>query len=169
MVAKKKVVRKKAAPKKRVIAKKRAAPKKKVAFKQPPRRKIKRPDRVSKKKAAPRASGVGSGGKRKNSGRKVGAATQRTREAANKLAAEAGITPLEHMLGVLNESPDDLRQQLADNKISEAEYLILLKGMIQRKDWAAQQAAPYIHPRLSSIEHDDGKDRHEEFLDNLDD
>lgn len=43
--------------------------------------------------------------------------------------AESGITPLDYMLSVLRDSedPDD-------------------------RKWAAQNAAPYVHPRLSSVE-----------------
>lgn len=70
------------------------------------------------------------GGKRPNAGRKKGAVTKRTREVAEK-AAKAGLTPLEYMLNVL-------RDDLADPK---------------DRMWAAEKAAPYIHARLSSVEH----------------
>ena len=109
------------------------------------------------------------GGARKGAGRPPGAATKRSEKIANRLAQECKKTPLEHMLDVLNEDPADLRKQFTNEEITEAEYLLLLKDMIQRKDWAAQQAAPYIHPRLASIERNDGKDRHEDFLDDLED
>jgi hypothetical protein len=69
------------------------------------------------------------GGARSNAGRKPGSLTTKTREVAEK-AAEAGITPLEFMLSIL-------RDETA--------------GKAERFE-AAKQAAPYIHPKLSSVE-----------------
>lgn len=74
------------------------------------------------------------GGKREGAGRPRGATTRKTREIADK-AASKGITPLEYMLKVLR-----------DPKSTRAE-----------KAWAAEKAAPYLHPKLSTIEHS-GKD-----------
>jgi hypothetical protein len=73
----------------------------------------------------------GRGGKRANAGRKVGAATRRTREIADK-AAEGGITPLEFML------------QIMRNEAGEPET----------RFEAAKAAAPYVHPRLSAVDVD---------------
>lgn len=70
------------------------------------------------------------GGSRPGAGRKVGAATTRTREIANS-AAEEGITPLDYMLSVLRD----------DTKSSE------------QRMWAAEKAAPYVHPKLAAIAH----------------
>jgi len=70
------------------------------------------------------------GGARKGAGRKAGAATQRTREIADA-AASSGITPLEYLLSVMRDVNTEQRERLA----------------------AAQSAAPYIHPKLSSVEH----------------
>jgi hypothetical protein len=70
------------------------------------------------------------GGKREGSGRKLGSASKKTREIANK-AAESGLTPLEYMLQILQDFG--------------AEPAIRLD--------AAKSAAPYIHPRLSAVEH----------------
>lgn len=69
------------------------------------------------------------GGKRPGAGRPKGAATKRTREVADKAAAE-GLTPLEYMLAVL-------RDEAADPDA--------------RMD-AAKAAAPYVHPKLSSVD-----------------
>ena len=66
-------------------------------------------------------------------GRKAGTPNQRTtlgRELIVKALAE-GTTPLEYMLRVLR-----------DDKASPAD-----------RRWAAQHAAPYVHPRLNAIEH----------------
>ncbi len=55
-------------------------------------------------------------------------------EIAAKATAE-GETPLEYMLRVMRTSNDD-----------------------RRKDAMAQAAAPYIHPKLASVEHKGDKD-----------
>lgn len=69
------------------------------------------------------------GGKRPGAGRKLGAATRKTREVAEK-ALNDGETPLEFMLKVM-------RDPLAERS--------------ERLDMA-KSAAPYIHPRLSTVE-----------------
>ncbi|MGL4197561.1 MAG: hypothetical protein ACRCSX_07355 [Allorhizobium sp.] len=69
------------------------------------------------------------GGPRPGSGRKPGSTTTKTREIANKAAAE-GLTPLEFMLSVLRDEQADKAQRFE----------------------AAKAAAPYIHPRLSNVE-----------------
>lgn len=76
----------------------------------------------------------GHGGKRAGAGRKAGSVTKRTREVADKAASD-GLTPLEYMLTVLR---DDSQEQ-------------------DKRMWAAEKAAPYIHPRLAAVEHT-GKD-----------
>lgn len=69
------------------------------------------------------------GGSRPGAGRKVGSLTTKTREIAEK-AADGGLMPLEYML-----------QRLRDETLdSDARFE------------AAKQAAPYVHPKLSSIE-----------------
>lgn len=83
---------------------------------------------------------TGRGGARKGAGRKVGSATKKTREIADK-AAESGITPLEFMLNVM-------REEL----ISGLEPADQLKATMLRFE-AAKAAAPYVHPKLASIEH----------------
>jgi hypothetical protein len=65
------------------------------------------------------------GGVRPGSGRPLGAATKRTREIADQAAA-SGLLPLEYMLNIL-------RDPTIDN---------------ERRDWAAEKAAPYLHPKL---------------------
>jgi hypothetical protein len=69
------------------------------------------------------------GGARSGAGRKVGQATAKTREVADR-AAEAGITPLEFMLQIMR-----------DDSAERSERLDMAKA-----------AAPYIHPRLSTVE-----------------
>lgn len=70
------------------------------------------------------------GGKREGAGRPKGATTRKTKEIAEK-AVQDGLTPLEYMLSVLR-----------DPEAEKAE-----------RAWAAEKAAPYIHPRLSTIQH----------------
>lgn len=70
------------------------------------------------------------GGKREGAGRPAGAATVKTREAADRAAAD-GITPLEYMLKILRDDKADPKDRM----------------------WAAQTAAPFIHPRLNAVDH----------------
>ena len=70
------------------------------------------------------------GGRRPGSGRKPGAATRKTREAAELILA-AGITPLGYFQGLLEGT-------LAFDEI---------------KFEAAKAAAPYVHARLAAVEH----------------
>lgn len=75
-----------------------------------------------------------SGGKREGAGRKAGSVTKRTREVADRAMSE-GLTPLEYMLGILRD----------------------VNAEPGRRDWAAEKAAPYVHPKLAAVEHT-GKD-----------
>jgi hypothetical protein len=86
------------------------------------------------------------GGKREGAGRKAGAVTTRTREIADKAASE-GLTPLEYML-----------QMLRDESASKDDRM-----------WAAEKAAPFVHPKLAAVEHSGGLTiSHEDALDELD-
>lgn len=73
----------------------------------------------------------GRGGARNGAGRKPGTANTKTREIADKAAAE-GITPLEVMLEAMN-------------SFREA-------GDIEKAAGFAKDAAPYIHAKLSSVD-----------------
>lgn len=70
------------------------------------------------------------GGRRPGAGRKPGSATKRTREIAERASSE-GITPLEVMIKAM-------RNADAEGNAREAAYY-------------ANMAAPYVHPRLASI------------------
>lgn len=76
------------------------------------------------------------GGKREGAGRPAGAVTKRSREVADKASAE-GLTPLEYMLDVLRNDQADPKDRM----------------------WAAEKAAPYIHPKLASVEHTGDPDK----------
>lgn len=80
------------------------------------------------------------GGARKGAGRKAGSATKRTREIADKAAAE-GITPLEFMLQVMRDEPSI--------ELEPREFMLATQMRFE----AAKAAAPYVHPRLAAIEH----------------
>ena len=108
--------------------------------------------------------GVGNGGKRKNSGRKKSSTTRRTRAVADKLAESDEITPLEYLLGVLRETPEKLKAKYDAGELSSEEFIVELQAMQKRKDNAAEKAAPYIHPRLSSIEAKVTDNAHEKWL-----
>lgn len=82
------------------------------------------------------------GGKREGSGRKIGTANKKTREIADRAAAE-GITPLEYMLEVMRDDQAEL----------------------PRRDDMAKAAAPFIHPRLQTTKlegsEEDGSFKHQ--------
>jgi hypothetical protein len=71
------------------------------------------------------------GGAREGAGRKKGSCTAKTREIADA-AISAGITPLEFMLEVMRDSEADPKDRMD----------------------AAKSCAPYIHPRLTSVQMD---------------
>lgn len=79
------------------------------------------------------------GGARKGAGRKVGGATAKTREIADRAAAE-GLTPLEVMLKAMRHSIELFDQG------KDLEHLSAAASF-------AKDAAPYIHPRLAAMEH----------------
>jgi hypothetical protein len=78
-------------------------------------------------------NGNGHGGKRPGAGRKKGSATEKTREVADRLAAEE-VTPLQVMMEVM------LKHRAA--------------GRDDKAAAIAKDAAPYMHPRLSYVKSD---------------
>jgi hypothetical protein len=97
----------------------------------------------------------GRGGRRPGSGRKPGSLNKRTREIADKAAAE-GITPIEVQLATM-------RALWA--RANEGDTLDLDKAIAASA--IAKDAAPYIHPRLASIEASVAVTNHEAALDEL--
>lgn len=69
------------------------------------------------------------GGKRPGAGRKPSASTTKTREVAERLAKDGGITPLEYVMRVMRDerASKDLRFE------------------------AAKAALPYFHPRMPTL------------------
>lgn len=114
------------------------------------------------------------GGKRENAGRKPGSTTQKTREIADK-AAKEGILPLDVMLNNMRFYYE--RAEVAFNKLLDGvlpaeviaaegqgkiadddkpltviDVLKLVLSLRERAEVAAKDAAPYLHPRINSIE-----------------
>ena len=96
------------------------------------------------------------GGKRPGAGRKTGSLTKRTRQIAEAVATQ-GITPLEVMMKVMHqlyEEASNVQDEELGDKTLANEARIKLLNMAAT---VGRHAAPYVHPRLSAIEHT-GKD-----------
>ena len=96
------------------------------------------------------------GGARAGAGRKTGSLTKLTRQIAEAVATQ-GITPLEVMMKVMHQLYEEAgnvsEQDLGDKELA-SEARIKLLNMAAT---VGRHAAPYVHPRLSAIEHT-GKD-----------
>ena len=103
------------------------------------------------------------GGKRVGAGRKMGSATKRTREIADRAAAE-GVMPLDVMLDNMkfyHERAGDLLEKVEvlfkdGTQEDGVQAALILKGLMdnrQAAQVAARDAAPYCHSRFSSVEH----------------
>jgi hypothetical protein len=68
------------------------------------------------------------GGKRPGAGRKSGSPNKATQE-RQKAVAESGVTPLDYMLNVLQDETAAKEDRM----------------------WAAEKAAPYVHPKLAAM------------------
>jgi hypothetical protein len=67
---------------------------------------------------------------KKTGGRQKGTPNKASAALANEIAA-SGLTPLDYMLDVLRDENADPKDRM----------------------WAAEKAAPYVHPKLATIEH----------------
>jgi hypothetical protein len=95
---------------------------------------------------------TGRGGKRPGSGRKAGSATKKTREIADRAAAE-GITPLEVMLKTMRALVERAEKLGREKPVpGEKPAVTPLELMVEAAS-VAKDAAPYMHPRLAAIEH----------------
>ena len=81
------------------------------------------------------------GGKREGAGRRIGSKSKKPWKGMQELAEKHNTSPLDYMLGVLN------------NPMSSPD----------KKLYAAEKAAPYIHPRLASSTSRIGTDEPIEF------
>jgi hypothetical protein len=126
------------------------------------------------------------GGKREGAGRKAGAVTKRTREIADRALAE-GKAPLEVMLdnmrhfqqvaldaeAVIEAMDED--QAKALGQTHEEQFKALLAkvkqaaGLRVMANECARDAAPYMHPKLSAVQHSGAITlTHEDALEQLD-
>ncbi|MBU3611008.1 hypothetical protein ICN32_10630 [Polynucleobacter wuianus] len=105
------------------------------------------------------------GGARAGAGRKEGSLTKRTREIA-EVAAAKGITPLEVMMNTMMELYKEANNCMRDHHghgdkaNDDGHDTMITENRIKLLNMAAtiaRHAAPYVHPRLSAIEHT-GKD-----------
>jgi len=92
------------------------------------------------------------GGKRPGAGRRPGTLSKKTiaRQQQASAAAENGISPLELMLKRMR-----YHNQMADRELekgAKADHDKIEKALHSASE-AARDAAPYVHPRLSAIEH----------------
>jgi hypothetical protein len=89
------------------------------------------------------------GGRRSGAGRKRGSSTKKTREIADRAAAE-GLTPLEVMLKAMRAivtKAEDLQQSQAQ----EGDSAVAALDLMVQAAAVAKDAAPYMHPRLQSV------------------
>lgn len=92
-----------------------------------------------------KSKGTGRGGARKGAGRKPGAVSVKTREIAERLISDGGLTPLEVMLKTMRAF-----MSAAEQPGFAGEDSLKLMTAASR---VASDAAPYMHPRLAAIEH----------------
>lgn len=86
------------------------------------------------------------GGTRPGAGRKAGTPNKASAE-RQKAVEESGLTPLEYMLAVLRDEGQTM----------------------ENRCWAAEKAAPYVHPKLANVELNASvRIPHEEALEQLD-
>ena len=122
---------------------------------------------INQKKSKKPAPSKSKGGARPGAGRKEGSLTKRTREIA-EVAAAQGITPLEVMMSTMMELYKEAGNCSRDhhdhgdkaNEHDDGHTAMITENRIKLLSMAAtiaRHAAPYMHPRLSAIEHT-GKD-----------
>jgi len=87
------------------------------------------------------------GGKRPNSGRKKGVPNKVTQQVLDKILKSGDITPLEYLLKVMR-SPEPVQREGESAKV----YAMRYRTWTEQSFEAAKAAAPYVHPRLATIE-----------------
>lgn len=92
---------------------------------------------------------ISHGGKREGAGRKQGIANTKTREIADRAIAQ-GITPLEVMLSVMRESwaqAESVVLTPGDDNALAVRHLLQNRALS-----AANDAAPFLHPKLAPVD-----------------
>lgn len=92
------------------------------------------------------------GGKRPGAGRKKGVPNKIT-AAMREKALGSGTSPLEVLLGIMRKAEPKQRP-----KESVLVFVSRWKYWADQRLDAAKAAAPYIHPRLQSVEYQDNSD-----------
>lgn len=119
------------------------------------------------------------GGKREGAGRPSGAITKRTRDVAERALA-SGLSPLEIMVDNMRHfqqvaldaeatleglTAEEFSEQVSADASPEEQFKFLLAqvkktaGFRQMAQDAARDAAPYIHPKLASVQHTGDPDK----------
>lgn len=125
--------------------------KKQASKRKPARAKAPTAAKEKPKKSVPqRTNSGGPGGAREGAGRKKGAATVKTRDIADQYMKSGKKTPLEYMLEIMTSDDADLFQLEKDGTIDTATRVQMQAKREARRDWAAEKAAPFLHPRLQA-------------------
>ena len=97
------------------------------------------------------------GGKRPGAGRKPGQLNKRTiaRQQLASSAASEGISPLEVMLKRMRYYDSVVDRELEKGEGADRG---IIDDALKAANDAAKDAAPYLHPRLSAVEHTDNSD-----------
>jgi hypothetical protein len=92
------------------------------------------------------------GGKRPGAGRKRGRLNERTvaRQQLAASAAKEGISPLEVMLKRMRHYHSVAERELAKGENAD---LGIIDRALKAANESAKDAAPFLHPRLSAVEH----------------
>lgn len=104
------------------------------------------------------------GGTRPNAGRKPGASVEKTRAVANKVASDGDVTPLEVMVESMRHFYSLARTGEA---VPDGEKVLTPSQLYAMAADVANKAAPFIHPKLSSVEMNANVTNHEASLDDL--
>lgn len=92
------------------------------------------------------------GGRRVGAGRKKGVPNKLTATLRAKLA-ETGMTPLEVMYRAMNELCDAANRMKPDQYVKIDAKVMGYLDLLGRAAEIASKLAPYLHPKLQSIEH----------------
>ena len=104
------------------------------------------------------------GGPRPNAGRKPGASVEKTRAVANKVSTDGDVTPLEVMIESMRYF---FALAKAGDAVADGEKVLTPSQLYVLAADAANKAAPFIHPKLSSVEMNANVTNHEAALDDL--
>lgn len=84
-------------------------------------------------------------------GRPKGALDKRTREVAERLAKDGGISPLDVLVTIMRERYAFYQQEVA-KPVQDRDPVALAKAA-ESAVFVAEKAAPFLHPKLAAIEH----------------